>query len=271
MERLELFGFPVTFNESDNMLIPDAKGISYEQHSRKLSKGMFGLLADKNYCIEDDPYYDFYLSIGVDADREKFKAVNLRYDSTVIMQGCAGDEFKKTAGHFHCDVPGKGMSYPEYYQVIKGKALFVMQRVNNYCTEGSMVVEDAILAEVNAGESIVIPPNYGHCTVNISDETMVFVNLVSCSSTNYYDSVKKSVGMCCYIKKGENGGYIVEKNPSYQFTCEPKIVTPTDNDTLGIHKGVPVYTQFLNAPDKFAYLNSPENNMSDYFAVFAAK
>lgn len=158
MNELKMFGFPVVFDCNEKKLVPNTEGISYEAYSRKYSKGMFGLLADSSYNTEDDPYYDFYKAIGRDDERELFAAHGLRYDSTVIMAGAAGDEFKKTAGHFHCEVPGKGMSYPEYYQVVKGTALFVMQKVEDEHTDGRMNVVDCILAEVKAGQAIVIPP-----------------------------------------------------------------------------------------------------------------
>lgn len=156
----------------------------------------------------------------------------------------------------HCKVEGRDISYPEYYQVVKGKALFVMQKVQDENPTDDMVVEDAILVEVNAGEAVVIPPDYGHCTVNISDETMVFINLVSVYSTNNYDQIKRLQGMCCYIDKSDDG-YKVTKNSKYKFNCDIKIVKTQNNDELGIYKDVPVYTQYLENPDKFKYLSDP--------------
>ena len=271
MQALPMFGFPVVFDPAQDKLIPDAQDVSYEAYSRKLAKGMEGLLADPEGVDQEDPYYDFYKAIGRDGQRAAFAARGLRYDSTVIMEGAAGEEYKKTAGHFHCQVPGKEMSYPEYYQVIKGTAVFVMQKVRDEHTEGTMVVEDCLVAEVKAGQAIVIPPNYGHCTVNVSDETMVFVNLVADESHNDYAGVKRSVGMCCYVKKAPGGGYRLEKNPLYNFACEPKLVTPVDNEVLGIKDQEPVYTLYLQTPEKFDYLTSPEGHMAEYFKVFKAK
>lgn len=272
MNELKMFGMPIVFDPSDNKLVPTDPKVNYEDYSRKYSKGMFGLLADGSYQVEDNPYYDFYKAIVHDDVRTKFSDVDLRYDSTVIMEGSAGEEFKKTAGHFHCNIPGKEVSYPELYQVIKGTALFAMQKVDD-CnkTDGKMVVQDCILAEVHAGEAVVIPPNYGHCTINVSPETMVFVNLVSCDSHNSYDSVKKSVGMCCYALKNEDGSYRIVKNEHYDFQCEPRLVTPQDSEILGIKKDVPVYTAFLEDPGKFRYLNDPEERMDDYFAMLKDK
>jgi len=272
MKELSMFGCPVGFEENDSKLIALDESVSYEDTSRKYSGAMFGLLADDTYKVEDDPYYDFYKAICHKDDSKKFSDRELRFDSTVILPGSAGDEYKKTAGHFHCKVPGSELSYPELYQVIKGTALFVMQKVDDeQKTDGKMVVEDCILAEVCAGETIVIPPCYGHCTVNISDESMVFINLVSVNSINAYDSVKNSHGMCSYILKTSGGGYRVEKNSHYEFRCEPKIVTTIGNERLGIKKDLPAYTAYLGNPRGFDYLKAPADYMDDFFAVLKAK
>lgn len=269
MKKLKLFGFPVSFDPSNDRLVL-SEGVSYEDYSRKYSKAMFGLLADRDYLTGDDPYYDFYKAIVRDADREKFSGAGLRYDSTVIMAGHAGAEFKKTAGHFHCEVPGKQMSFPELYQVVKGRAIFVMQKVDDCRKEGRMVVEDAILAEAGPGETVVIPPDYGHCTVNISDETMVFINLVACASQNFYGSVKASAGMCCYVMQ-DASGYRIERNPRYDFTCEPRVVAPLGCDALGLRQGRSAYEAFLRSPEKFAYLREPEQAAGVYLTAFRAK
>lgn len=266
MKELTMFGMAVAFDEGDNRLVPQKENISYEDYSRKYSGGMLGLLADPDYRVEDAPYYDFYKAIVENEQRGCFAQANLRFDSTVIMAGDAGGEYKKTAGHFHCTVPGQSVSYPELYQVIKGKALFVMQKVDDCRKDGQMVVEDAILAEVHAGEAVVIPPDYGHCTINISDETMVFINLVSLGSNNYYESVKASRGMCCYAMK-DHEGYRIEKNPRYIFACEPRIVRASDSGQLGIRKGIPAYTAFLKDSGKFRYLDDPAGFNVDYFTA----
>lgn len=268
MNELKMFGMPIQFCEESQKLVPANDNIHYEDYSRKYSKGMFGLLADATYNIEDNPYYDFYKAIVEDDTKGIFQSTDLRYDSTVIIEGTAGGEFKKTAGHFHMPIPGQAVSYPELYQVIKGTALFVMQKVDDYRKEdGSMQVQDVILTKVEAGESVVIPPDYGHCTINIGAETMVFVNLVSCHSTNYYDSVKRHAGMCCYAFRTPDGGFRIEKNPRYDFACEPRLTTPTDSPVCGLEKNVPVYRSFLQDPKKYAYLNDPAPAVEAMFSL----
>jgi len=270
MQKLTMFGMPVLFDEKTDKLSAGNPKISWEDYSRKYSDKMAGLLGDPDYHKTDDPYYDFYKAIVEDDVRQKFSLRNMRYDSTVIMKGFGGNEFKKTSGHFHCLVPGKKVSYPEYYQVVRGTALFVMQKVDDE-NAARMKVNDLMLAEVKAGEAIVVPPGYGHCTVNISDETMVFINLISCGSQNNYGGVKSHVGMSVYIMRSDDGPYRIVKNSHYDFSCEPKIVTPIDSDSLGIHLNVPVYTEYLKDPSIFDYLSDPEEKIPDMMSVFKVK
>lgn len=270
MKELKIFGMPIFLDESTGKLESANPSIEWEDYSRKYSEKMFGLLADTTYNIKDEPYYDFYKAIVDNEVRSKFSSVDLRYDSTVILPGTAGNEFKKTAGHFHLPIPGKAYSFPETYQVVNGTALFIMQKVDDYRKDTPMVVKDLILAEVHAGESVVIPPDYGHCTINISDETMVFINLVSVNSHNFYDSVKNSHGMSAYVFKSADG-YRIEKNPAYIFECEPKVMRVQNSEKLGLTHNYPVYTQFLKTPDTFSYLNDPSKHMDNFFELLTSK
>lgn len=270
MTNLSLFGMPISLCEKTGKLSSNDPDIMWEEYNRKYSGKMFGLLADTEYKKADEPYYDFYKAIVNNQVRKVFSDSELRYDATVILPGTAGKELKKTAGHFHLPIPGKSYGFPELYQIINGKALFVMQYVDHYKKDKPMLVKDLLLAEVNAGESIIIPPDYGHCTINISKEIMVFVNLVSANSINYYDSVKQSHGMSIYAFK-TNNGYGVEKNPNYVFECEPRVVTPMDNPELGITKGQSVYTEFLKNPNAFYYLNDPKGLGAAFFSMLKEK
>lgn len=253
----QYFGMPIMLDEETGKLVSSDPDVSWEASSRKFSDKMIGLIADPSYDKKDEMYYDFYKAIVRNSDKEVFTSRELRYDSTVIFAGTANGEFKKTAGHFHMPIPGKTCSYPELYSVINGTAVFVMQKVDNYETTDTMTVEDLVLAVVHPGETIVIPPNYGHCTVNISDETLVFINLVAEDSHNYYDGVKASVGMSAYVFK-DGDSFTVRKNPNYKFNCEPRITAPTDCPELGIVAGKTAYDAYLENPDLFLYLKDPE-------------
>jgi glucose-6-phosphate isomerase, archaeal len=81
---------------------------------------------------------------------------SLRYDVTVTLPGALGEEFVKTAGHYHTRSPA-GPTYPEVYEVLNGRAAFVLQRVDD--PEGSEPeVQEVWVAVCVPGEKIVNPP-----------------------------------------------------------------------------------------------------------------
>ena len=71
--------------------------------------------------------------------------------------------------------------------------------------------------------------------------------------------------------RSDDGPYRIVKNSHYDFSCEPKIVTPIDSDSLGIHLNVPVYTEYLKDPSLFDYLSDPEEKIPDMMSVFKVK
>ncbi len=57
------------------------------------------------------------------------------------------------------------------YEVLEGLAHFLLQ---------TNALDDVVLIEARKGDIIVIPPGYGHVTINPRlDETLIMANLVS--------------------------------------------------------------------------------------------
>ena len=93
-----------------------------------------------------DMYYMFRDLAKNDSDFEKIKANHLRYDITVIPPGLLGSEYTKTVGHYHPNVPGTDVSYPEIYQVLEGSATYLLQKVE-YGEEDNVLDVVVITAE----------------------------------------------------------------------------------------------------------------------------
>ncbi|WP_301664617.1 glucose-6-phosphate isomerase family protein [Methanoculleus frigidifontis] len=91
---------------------------------------------------------------------------NVRFDITVIPPGAVGGEYVKTKGHYHPLTPA-GIGYPELYQVLAGEAHYLLQRKN---------LRDVVVVTAKAGEFVLIPPGYGHVTVNPGKENLVMAN-----------------------------------------------------------------------------------------------
>jgi glucose-6-phosphate isomerase, archaeal len=100
--------------------------------------------------------YRIYRDVRSRGDEAVLRESSLRYDVTVTLPGALGEEFVKTAGHYHTRSPA-GPTYPEVYEVLNGRAAFVLQRVDD--PEGSEPeVQEVWVAVCVAGEKIVYPP-----------------------------------------------------------------------------------------------------------------
>lgn len=165
---------------------------------RKL-KDLEEVLLNKD-VIKDNPEKElYYMYRGIKEEN------GLRYDITVIPPFLMGEEYVKTKGHFHCS------SYGEVYIVLKGEALFLMQK-------GDDEIEDIYAVKAKTGESIVIPSKYAHITINASNETLELANWVSVECASDYDPIKDKNGAgYFYTTKGwiKNNNY--KKVPEIRF------------------------------------------------------
>ena len=122
---------------------------------------------------------------------------DLRYDITILPPKMLGKEFVKTKGNRNA----KG--YQELYTVLKGKALFFMQK-----TKGKSV-GDAFAIEAKPGNWVIVPPNYIIITINPSKQILKTGNWVSEKTQNIYDEVEQMRGGCYYYIKS---GWVKNKN-----------------------------------------------------------
>src|SRR3990172_10817833 len=124
--------------------------------------------------------YTMFRGVSRQEDKKIFEKYNLRYDITVILAGTIGKEFIKTVGHYHSKKEGTDIFYPEIYEVISGKAHYLFQRV-----EDDKVLDVKII-EANEGDKVIIPPGYGHITINPGVETLVEADIQSLSIRSNY-------------------------------------------------------------------------------------
>ena len=63
-------------------------------------------------------------------------------------------------------------------------------------------ITDAVLVEVNAGESFVVPPDYGHLQINPTDGPLVFSYCVADPLTSNYEPYRRFHGAMYYEMAG---------------------------------------------------------------------
>lgn len=168
---------------------------------------MRGVLFDQSWATtaENSALYFMY---------RKVKQENgLNHSITVTPAKMLGREFVKTKGHVHIG------NYQEIYTVINGQALYLMQK-----TSGENV-EDVYVVEANEGESIIIPPYYGHVTINPSEtQNLKTGDWTSENCKSDYSLFEKLHGACYYYTKE---GWI--KNPNYINIPELRFEKPLES------------------------------------------
>lgn len=165
---------------------------------RKLSD-ISNVVFDKEW-LKSSPDLDLYFMYrGLKVNN------GLRYDITVIPPLMLGKEFVKTKGHSHSS------GHPELYTVLEGKAIFLMQNR-----------QDCYFIEGKKGETVIIPGNYEHITINPSSiETLKMANWISLDYVPDYSLINDKQGACWFYT---NEGWI--KNPHYEEIPELRIEQP---------------------------------------------
>lgn len=267
MLELKNSGLPLYIDEKNHVMALSAL-LKYDGFGRKTVEKMQGLLADEHDLPLDELVYDVYRGIAYPEDEELLKKNDYRYDITIIMPGQVNGECKKTSGHYHGWNPEKTNTYAEVYEVIKGTALYILQKSDNFDAEdpADVRVDDLIFATVHEGETILIPPNYGHCSVNIGDGPLVFSNLAYVPCPVHYGPVKQFHGMSFYVMV-ENGEVKLKANDKYVDVPKAKFATVKENPHLGIQFGLPVYESYKKNPEAFEFLGKPDGFVDEIMSM----
>ena len=170
----------------------------------------------KLYDIKNVLYDKKWLKTAIDFDlyfmyRGIEEKDGIRYDITVIPPAMLGLEFIKTKGHYHIG------QYGEVYTVLEGEAIYLMQKKNN-----KEEIEDAYVVKAQKGDVVVIPPLYGHTTINSSKtEELKMANWISPQYKSDYSLYEKMQGACYYYT---SEGWI--KNENYKNVPELRFEEP---------------------------------------------
>jgi glucose-6-phosphate isomerase len=151
------------------------------------------VLADPG-CAADGPLYVMYRDCALTAeDRTWLAGQHIRFDLTVIPPATLGREYVKTKGHYHPENTA-GVGYPELYQVLAGEAHYLLQAKD---------LSDVVAVTAHAGDVVLVPPGYGHVTINPAAETLVMANLVSTRFESEYGFYEEMRGAAYSEVEGE--------------------------------------------------------------------
>jgi len=199
---------------------------------------------------ENFPVYYFYRGLYLnDIDKSIMLNHNIRYDITIIHPYSLGVEMPKTRGHYHPIVSGTNITYPEMYQVLSGKACFLMQREEN----GEIV--DVIMVHASEGDIVISPPNYGHIIINDSRKTLKTCNWMCNNLTSIYDPIDRRAGGAYY--KLVDGKII--QNINYEKVPILRFIRSIDKKQFGIKKNI---YELIKNPQILDFIVKPQRNMN---------
>ena len=159
--------------ESEFKLQADGKlqfntGITHPEPDVRCYKDAAHIFMQQTDEPGDKPLYYMYRNVALTVDLGIFQESGIRYDITTILPIKIGQEYNKTIGHFHPTKPNSSETYPEYYEVLAGEALYILQK-----NARSGDVEEILAIEAKKGDKVFIPSGYGHVTINPGDQLLV--------------------------------------------------------------------------------------------------
>jgi len=247
------FGLPISLSAKDRLVF-DYPKLETRLAIRKASD-MKEVISDYHPDMADQELYRMYRDIAYEDDREKFVADNLRYDITVMAPLTLGEEFNKTKGHYHPKVLSKKINYPEVYEVIYGQAWYLIQKPKN---RDYSAIEQNYLVRVDEGEKVVIPPGFGHVTINPNiSNPLVMSNWVSRAFKSKYEQYLKFKGASYYILESSGSDYEEKINPNYSQVPDLKPLRPVDLPEFGLLSDRPAYEIGKSDINRLDFLNKP--------------
>lgn len=210
------------------------------------------VIYDREWLLgaENIELYYMYRELSLSKnDALVMKEHNLRYDITIMPPRMLGCEFVKTAGHYHPEVPGTDTTYPEMYEVLSGEAHYLMQKPDG---DG---IEDVVLIKAGEGDKVIIPPGYGHLTINASNRVLKMANWVARDFESLYSPMKeKGGGAYFFLDTG------MVKNPRYGSVPGIRMLKPAG--IKGLQKSHEMYglvkdirkLEFLTKPHEYGWM-----------------
>ncbi len=250
-------GLPIAFDPSTNT-IHWSESVCAEETRVRTFEEMKDYLREPDAEAVTNAIYTVYRNTGRRDDAERITAAGLRYDITIIPPGSfAGTrkEFFRTAGHYHPLVPGGEIAYPEVYEVIAGRAYWLLQR-SGAGNPGTL--EEVYLIEAGAGEKAIMPPGFGHLSINARREPLVMTNWINNSFQYDYEPYRRFRGGGYWALEGETPETVeFELNTNYTRVAELKKLRPREIPALGLLRSKPLYG-FAGDLEKMKFLSDPE-------------
>lgn len=257
LDLTEISGLPIAIDQDSGQLIDLASTVFWEGPGKRRFGDLRAVVAapDAIDPIGEDIAYFTYRDVRL-VDETDLVKDGLRYDVTVTLPGAVGGEFIKTAGHYHA-LDGNGVSWAEIYDVLAGEAVFVLQRAEGD-PSGDPEVTRGVVIVAGPGDRLVIPPDYGHVTVNIGTTPLVVADLVATASSNHYQGYATRQGGAVRIMAvpGEDDAFEAEWNHAHPEVDEG-IEVIAAGDLAPFEGEIPLYLLGTERSELVRFLTDP--------------
>lgn len=184
------------------------------------------------------------------ADKTIFQRYKLDHAYVVLFPGCYGQEYAKTQGHYHPPVAGKSASSPELYKVLHGHGCFLLQRSSPPYSK----IDDVVLVEVSPGDVFHVAPDYGHLTVNWSNEPLVFEAFLAADLTAITEPYRVRRGGTHYVVRGAAGPEVI---PNERYKALPPLRRRSSFQDWEETWDELLYPRVVHHPENFVFLLDP--------------
>ncbi|MCR4425339.1 MAG: glucose-6-phosphate isomerase [Firmicutes bacterium] len=256
-------GLPISLGDDSKLIF--GPGLPEVAPVARKSTDMADLWYQPDRVTEAEIYH-MYRDVHMPEHTKLIRERGLRYDVTIILPGKMGSEFIKTAGHYHPVKPGTRVTYPEVYEVLYGAGHYLLQKADT----GSGDIVDAVFIEAEAGQQVVIPPDYGHITINPWDQPLVMANWVAADFVSEYSQIKRFRGGAYFEIAETAGASRFVPNKRHEGVAPLRSLEPKDLPTFALISGHPMYQAFLQSPDRYRWLVEPERFVDELEFIISA-
>jgi oxalate decarboxylase/phosphoglucose isomerase-like protein (cupin superfamily) len=153
---------------------------------------------------EDRVIYRYTSALHFKEDAAAWTAANVAYGIVIFTPGVFGGEYVKSSGQYHPPISPSNTATPEIYTVLSGVGHFLLQKARPPYDR----IEDVVLVQVQAGETFVVPPDYGHLQINPSPQPLVFSYAVRDGMKGQYDPFRARRGAVYYEMANGQARYV---------------------------------------------------------------
>jgi len=258
-------GLPIEMRDDYSLVF--SGGLPQVKPAVREFSAMKNFLKDPGSQFARREVYYMYRDLAKSEHVEAIHAAGLEYDITIIPPGLIGDEYVKTIGHYHPYKPGTTIRYPEVYEVIYGKVFFLLQSAS----EDLERLIDVYVVAAERGDKVLVPPGFGHVSVNPGDDVLVMSNWQPLGNKGLYEPYEARNGAAYYItasKRLQKTGkttpdFDFAANMNYQQVPPLRHVRARDLPQYELRSALPMYFTATRDLSTLDFLVNPEKYTDD--------